>query len=258
MVTLNAYNARRYVIAVRGADYASKLFQIAFGKDGSLFVTLPYLKGFPGRLGVVNVPADHVDGASISFGNEAPVTSHLVKLSHHPSGTAHFSQDGKIHSSVRKEGMPLSSTNCHVFTVMIQGMQFFEQLSSKDRATEDRGIVPFGTSKAPDAVKLVGYMYSRAELARRTGNMTSPWVPCILPSGERRLGICLRTPFEYEGQPYFLVLTYTEIPTIVQGETVHLSLMGGFDDAATSFLLCFYPERGDFAELESKVGCVDR
>jgi hypothetical protein len=50
------------------------------------------------------------------------VTSHLVKYSHHPDGRAHFSQDGKILTAIKRQSIALDRQNGHMFTLYIQGL----------------------------------------------------------------------------------------------------------------------------------------
>src|SRR5213593_1534618 len=103
---LKAYGADRVVIGVRNSSIHKKIFQINFkSKDGSLFVSVPYANLGVGRVGVVECPPG--DPNALLFGDNALVTTHAVKYSHHPDGQAHFSQDGKVFTRIRRKAVPL-------------------------------------------------------------------------------------------------------------------------------------------------------
>ena len=135
-------------------------------KDVSLFVSVPYANLGAGRVGVIECPPG--DPESVMFGESAPVTSHSVKYSHHPDGEAHFSLDGKVFTRIRKKAVPLTAAAGHLFTVMVQGLDRFEDLNQKDVATSKRGIVPMPVHEGPiEALKFVGHLYSSIHFAKR-------------------------------------------------------------------------------------------
>lgn len=262
-----AFSAERYVIAVKAEKYATKIFQILFGKDGSIFITTPYLNNLPGRVGILNVAANTEFPTDIKFGENCPVTSHLVKYSHHPSGRSHFSLTGKVRSDVGKQSTPLHLVNGHLFTLMIQGMRRLSPLKEGEKSNRKRGIVPFSLfDNATDSVKFIGHLYAHSELSRIIhGDSKSPWNIALSSKGERRQGILLATPFKHRNQPHYLQLTMENIPTINEKSEVFLSFLGGFDERSrafdhsmsTSCLLSLYPQSGDIADLAREFGTID-
>ena len=154
---LKAYGADRVVIGVRNASMRKKVFQINFkSKDGSLFVSVPYANLGVGRVGVVEWPPGNPD--SLRFGDSAPVTTHSVKYSHHPDGEAHFSLDGKVFTRVRRKAVPLTSAEGHLFTVMVQGLHQFDDLTQNDIPSPKRGIVSMPIPEGQiEALKFVGH-----------------------------------------------------------------------------------------------------
>ena len=257
---LDAYFARRYVIACEGIGVRAKLFQIAFAKsDGSIFVTFPYGPTGLGRVGQVTLDPTLSYPSCLSVGESFPVTSHAVKYSHHPSGRAHFSLSGKVLNSVGKSAVPLFAANGHIFTVMLQGVEAFAPLEEKDHGNTNRGVVPFGLESQPvKALKFLGYLYSQSELSRRFDSKSnSPWFLSITPSGLTCLSIALATPYRHEDEAYFLLVSLQEIERICDDQETFLTLMGGFDDpntafnhsVPTSFLLSIYPAESDFEDL---------
>lgn len=71
--------------------------------------------------------------ASLSLLDGGKVTGHKVKYSHHPDGRVHFSQDGKIRTVIQKKSIPLSEAEGHLFTVQLQGLKDFGELSAKEK-----------------------------------------------------------------------------------------------------------------------------
>lgn len=266
---INAYSAKRYVIACEGAAVRTKLFQISFAKsDASLFVTFPYYSRGLGRVGLVTLSSKMTYPTDLTVGQSFPVISHYVKYSHHPTGRAHFSLTGKVQSSVGKAAVPLSGANGHIFTVMVQGIESFAPLLPTDRGTPNRGVVPFGLDSHPvGALKFVAHLYSQSELARRsTFNSDSRWFLAVSPAGDTSLSIALITPYRHDSEPYFLVVSLTETDKLTSDQEVFLAFMGAFDEPdtafnhslETSFLMCIYPAQEDFDQLVRRFGTIDR
>ncbi|GLZ84687.1 hypothetical protein Pres01_07380 [Metapseudomonas resinovorans] len=268
MPAINVYCADRYVIAagINGKKY--KIFQIAFSSsDASLYVTFPYLEGCLGRLGAVKLPAGQESFEKLTIGEDFPVTSHLVKYSHHPSGQAHFSLTGKIKTSIKKQSVPLHAANGHIFTANFQGIHHFKALEDNKKATNKRGIVPFSfDEKEISSIKFVCHIYSDQELGRRVSHkLKSPWTLVHLPSGEKCIGIPLATPIHIDGQRRFLFITAQATGSTLTGKDKGISFMGGFDHDSTvfnhgletEFLMMFVHESESFEELSLKFGSID-
>ncbi len=267
MPTVNVYSAARYVIGIHTPLSSRKLFQIGFSTDGSLFVIFPYYRSGSGRLGLVHLDETLRYPTSLTIGENFPATSHYVKYAHHVSGRAHFSLSGKISSSIGKQAVPLAEADGHVFTVMLQGLEYFDPISSKDRGTEKRGVVLFPFEQKPlEAVKFLGMIYSEKVVARMFNHRhESPWMRIVLPDGSGRPGLLLTTPLMKDGQKYFLLLSAERMNTICTSQETYISLMGGFDvpnvawnlDVQTSFLMFIYPSTADLGDLVRQFGTVD-
>jgi len=260
---LKAYSAERVIVGIRNATLRKKIFQINFTKNGSLFVSIPYAKLGVGRVSVVECPPGNPE--SLDFGDSAPVTTHAVKYSHHPDGEAHFSQDGKVFTRIRRKAVPLIAAEGHLFTLVIQGLHRFDDVAQKDVATAKRGIVLMPISDGPlEALKFVGHLFSSSYFARHLlkTEMDSPFIPVIRPDGQRLVSIVLATKLMEKNRPYLLVVTVERIGTIATYSDFTVQLMGGFDhpDVAfdqsrpTSFLIMMYPELRDINDLISSVG----
>ena len=268
MPAINVYCADRYVIAADFNGQKHKIFQIAFSpSDASLYVTFPYLEGCLGRLGVAKLPAGQGAFEKLTIGNDFPVTSHLVKYSHHPTGQAHFSLTGKVKTSVIKKSVPLHAASGHIFTANFQGINFFKALEANKKATNKRGIVSFAfDEKEISSIKFVCHIYSEQELGKRVSHkLKSPWTLVHLPNGEKCIGIPLATPIHIDGQRRFLFLTAQVTEPSLTGKDKGISFMGGFDQESivfnhnleTEFLMMFIHDSENFEELSLKFGTID-
>lgn len=261
---LGALKADRYVITIRTATYVSKLFQIQFGKDGSMYVAMPYLENARGRVGEVKILANT---NTAELGANAPLTSHGVKYAHHPGGEAHFSLTGKVRTDIRKQSVKLHEVNGHLFSISFHGMSRFEPQPPDEISTSKRAIVEFEvTDDEPESIVFMAHYYSRSVLAKRflilLGN---PWL-AVGAQDAVYPGVVLATPYWHNGEDHFLQLTLLhssdrKLPQVDAGTL----FMGGFDIAAhqqdrtrdRSLLMCIYPETGNLQEILDACGTID-
>jgi len=216
---------------------------------------------------VVKLPAGKGAFEKLTVGENFPVTSHLVKYSHHPSGQAHFSLTGKVRTSIKKQSVPLHVVSGHIFTATFQGIHFFKALEENKKATSKRGIVPFAFDETEiSSIKFVCHIYSEQELGKRVSHkLKSPWTLVHLPSGEKCIGIPLATPIHIDGQRRFLFLAAQATEPSLTGQDKGISFMGGFDQESTvfnhssetEFLMMFIHESKNLEDLSLKFGTID-
>lgn len=270
-LTIPAFISNRFVQTIEAAGDRRKVFQVFFGKrDGSLFVAFPYYRYSSGLLAIATLKANQFGPTSVSLVERGKVTGHRVKYSHHPDGACHFSQDGKIISSVRKQSVRHDQAKGHVFSVQLQGLHDFSKLRAKERApmlSESKTIINWkfdGT--APAAYKFVGLLYMVADLGSMTRKMgTKPWVEIKRPDGSKVIGAILAGPQASPAARYCLVLTCEGIPRLDADKSSTLTFAGGFDPREvalnhkndTSFLALAYPTLDEYQELLQKIGTVD-
>jgi len=94
--------SERVVCVVKVGELRAKAFQIGFERDGSLFIHFPYFRHRIGILSSAEIPATGERKVDVSLEHGGKVTSHLIKYSHHTDGRAHFSQDGKIFTAIKR------------------------------------------------------------------------------------------------------------------------------------------------------------
>ena len=109
--SVDAFRAERIVCVLKTSDKRYKAFQIAWGRDGSLYVTFPY---FPHREGILTsftLPGNGRRETVLNLEEGGKVASHDVKYSHHPSGQANFSKTGKVITEIKRQAVPLTQHN---------------------------------------------------------------------------------------------------------------------------------------------------
>ena len=112
------------------------------------------------------------------------VTSHLVKYSHHVDGRAHFSQDGKIFTTIKRQSVALEKQDGHIFSLLIQGLNALDP-AQDDLQSSNHAAIEFAM-EPPAAVKFVGRWFDVN--AMRFSNPTTtigPVVPGLDPDGKR-------------------------------------------------------------------------
>jgi hypothetical protein len=68
-------------------------------------------------------------GTQLDLTPGGKIASHAVKYAHHPDGEAHFSQDGKVLTAIRRKAVPLDAAAGHLFTVHVVGFAAFKTLT---------------------------------------------------------------------------------------------------------------------------------
>lgn len=268
-LALTCFRSERYVITIASASGRYKILQVVFGnKDGSIYVNFPYFVNHEGLVSLVHFPGNIQLPTSLSLEPGGKVTSHLVKYSHHPTGRAHFSQDGKVLSEIRKESVPLNKAEGHIFTTMFQGLEYFEPADHvKDAGyTKKRTTLNFSFEDTePEAIKIVGRWYRLTNLAKRIqGTVSGPAVPCETPDGKKYWAFLLGHPYDVENKDSVLMLTCEAVPKLDKDEESALTFIGGFDHPKTvndtkvdtTFLAFSYPIQ-NHEELKHKLGSID-
>jgi len=259
----------RCVFTVEVNSKCYKMLQILFGKDGSLYVNFPYFKHKEGLTSLVTVPANISYPTHVELNPGGKATTHLVKYSHHPDGTAHFSQDGRVRSTVRKKSVPLTEVDDHLFTIKLQGLDGFETVKpneTKNRSTKRKIVNLRFHGIQPQAFKITGWWSSRANLVGKIQiGATSPIYQCWSRDGKHRgLGVLLANPSKIDNEEFFLMLSFVPIPKFDKQRSASLNFLGGFDHTEiindlskeTTFLSFTYPVT-EIDELAKNIGTID-
>jgi len=264
---VNAFRSERIILTVKRDEGRHKLVQIIFGRDGSLFVNFPYFRHRTGILAAATIPGNGQKTSEVNLQLGGKVASHLVKYAHHPDGRAHFSQDGKVRTAIKRQSIALDRQEGHIFSVLFQGLEAFD---AADDAKDAAGVSPkrtvltfeFPISAHRDAMKIVG-RWSLASALRFREPTTSigPIVPTQDPEGQIRNAFLLASPNEHV--EHVLLVTCELIPALSL-EPHALVFYGGFDGREimndttreAGFLGFIYPA-ADAEALKATIGTVD-
>jgi hypothetical protein len=116
-----------------------------------IFVNFPYQPDEPGLISRVELPA----GSSRTFNltDTADATTQKVKYSHPIDGNSHFSQTGKVRTTVYNQACRLDASAGHFFSADFSGLALFRKC--KDNAL---GVqFEFDTAHPVDPLHCAGY-----------------------------------------------------------------------------------------------------
>ena len=263
-VNIDAVRSDRVVCVINNGEIRVKVFQILFGKDGSLFITFPYLKNRTGILSSAVIPATGTTTSQVNLQRGGKVTSHLVKYSHHPDGRAHFSQDGKIFTAIKRQSIPLDKQHGHLFSLLIQGLDALSPvnpLKDVSKSAAKKVLLDFPVKPSP-AFKFVGRWFNVDGLrCSEPTDSIGPIVPTRDEDGLFRAACMVASP--YANPRHVLLLTCYPIPSL-GSEPECFCFYGGFDPKVAmadphkeaGFLAFNYPIT-DADEVRARIGSVD-
>lgn len=237
MLNLKILAAKSHIITLTNSGVRYKLFRLDFQKDGSLLVNFPYYKSSIGIASKVHMRINNQRTyESLSLTEDARITSHRIKYSHHTTGEALFSMDGKIHTEIRKKSVPLSESMGHVFTVQIQGFKGFDEaLGEKyDHGwKQERSTIHFDVPKDLGAIRFVAtwehYNHFIKDIKVPMKNQgIGPQVAYNDPK-DPGLGFMLSPDLNNPFNDYILLLRAHQMPILDKDRDSLLSFIGGFD-----------------------------
>jgi hypothetical protein len=252
---VDCHRSERYIIAVQTASHRSKVFQIMFQKkDGSLFINFPYYEHNEGIVSLITWSPNNPPPVDLSLELGGKITSHLVKYSHHPTGRAHFSQNGKVLTAIKKQSVPIDEVAGHEFTIQLQGLGSFQQLEPEHEMltpSPKRTTLKFSFgAEEPEAVKFVGFWYSQQAISRSlTSGTIGKLMELNTPNGKTFRAFICSAPHGHAGDEKILAVACQAIPRLDKNEETCLTFIGGFDrpeivnnlNQTTSFLALSYP-----------------
>src|SRR5450432_4000472 len=258
------------VVTVGSYETNVELCAVVFGKDGSIYVTVG---AYPGGSGIVaNTPliAREDGGATISLREGGFTTRHLVKFSHHPDGEAHFSQNGKVRTLVRRVSFPLASSKRYLFHVRLYNVREFRAFDPARRRRGRIYVRKIYPESIPFAISVDAEWHLLTEVEAWTRDaMIGPWGTVVNKdeeAGAEKSYCLIRPPRNNPYANHLLLLrceTALEVPEISAPAFI---LIGGLDApraakdgapaAGTGCLACMYPV-SDIAGLETALGSID-
>jgi hypothetical protein len=257
---VDAIRAERIVCTVRARQLRVKAFQIVFHKDGGFFISFPYFRHRTGLLSISSIPANGSRKSQVNLEYGGKVTSNRVKYSHHVDGRAHFSQDGKIVTAIKRQSIALDKQHGHIFSLLIQGLTALDpardELQSAKRAAIEFAMEP------PKAIKFVGRWFN-VNAMRFSNPMRTigPVVPSLDPDGNRTDQIF--TASSYGNARHVLVISCIPIPALGSEPEIFL-FYGGFsspdimnDPSQEAGFLAFLYPIAESDKLRERLGSVN-
>jgi hypothetical protein len=187
-----------------------------------------------------------------------------LKYSHHTDGGAHFSQDGKVKTVVRRQSVSLGEQQGHIFTLLIQGLRAFESLGTAKENTisSRRTTLTFEIKdRFPKAVRIIGRWYWIEDLpVDPRPPIFGPQIQAIDPDGIVHNAFIVGSPHD---KKHVLVLTCIPQDSVSPAHDL-MMFLGGVDPASrttnakrpTGFLAFLYPA-GDYEQLKQRLGSID-
>jgi hypothetical protein len=246
------------VAKVTGAH--RRIAKVKFNHDGSIYVFFPSFEKTEGVVCRASLRAGQTGQTTLDLTENGRVTAHLVKYAHHPDGEAHFSQDGKVKTEVRRKSVPLIKQRGHLFTIQAQNIDSFRMLP-----TPRREQLTLELPESMRALKITGWRFHLSDLKLPEGVVpTEPSKGIQTSDGVVRVGLFVAPP---EGETFddvVLFLAIEETTLLSEDKAPHLIFLGGFDPTAivlnhtvnTEFLAFAYP-CSDFEQLKERIGCID-
>lgn len=249
-----------------------QLFRIQFAKDGSIYIQLPYFNDSRGVLGYITRDPSQEYPASHQLEN-GKVTTERVKYTHHPDGEAHFSQDGKVLTEIRRKACPFDEVQGQLFSLMFRGFESFKEIKdwSKVKRKKNQVHLGFDIAHADSEIRLcnvVGMIESFDNLCKQTYQQFGKTrnkihgVTLTGPDGRTMDFRVIRNPFSLRKDQVLLIGMQ-----ILDADSKEpwLSFLGGFDpesvmlnhDMESSFLCLSYGRLDQFDDLEKSLGSID-
>jgi hypothetical protein len=262
------FQSERFIFTAQVGNIRHKLCQVFFGKsDGTIYVTFPYFEIKEG-IASVGINSPFLVRSDINLETNGKVTSYPVKYAHHPDGEAHFSQDGRVKTLIRKKSVALQDIEDHIFTLYMQDLSRFEiDLTLEDHQPKlKRTILNFDfKDKSPKAVKIVGRWFGwKSLISRAQGKIMGPKVHGQTPDGKTAPMFLVGPPKDWPMEKYFLSISCEEIDVLDKNNGALMLFMGGFDKPSvindlsqpSSFLCVSYPA-SNYKDLLGRIGSID-
>ncbi len=253
-----------------------KIFKLIFNKkDGSIFLTLPRLKNTEGILSYSEIPAGSRN-ADVSMKQSGTATSHIVKYSHHPDGTAHFSLTDKVRTEIRKKSEELMKYDGHFCSITIQSPSALildeltigeEEIYTPMYSSKDQTIAFNFDYEESVAFKFIFY-YFPVENYESYIKIPKDWIwyepglSAINENGEFLEQIFfISSTKEAIGAKHVMMVRAAPVTKV--SKEPRISFIGGFDpgnkqkdlEVALGFLALSYPI-DDFKALVKEIGSV--
>lgn len=257
-----------FVVGVTNKGITSKIFRIHFHQNNkgeeSIIVSLPYFEKTKGLLSRMTYPANSrlVDKLSMKIGGKT--TSNTVKFSQWIDGNSHFSEDGKILTTIKNFSNPLSTQIGHLFTIQIQGLKGFKLKTDVKKKTIKEVDLDFTLLHEVKSIKFTGWWYDASVTHDNSGKHFGNPYAFKKDDGTFERAFALQAPQGYKISDKILFISVSPMPLLSKERGSRLLFIGGFDQREVfnditkdfHFLAASYPVR-DFKKLLKEIGSID-
>lgn len=208
---MSIHESKRHVVLTSSPAGDRKIFSVSFDKrDGSIFVHLPYHTSHEGILGVAG--GVKIDQGRFAYDSFIPIakTNHYLKFSYHPDGRTHFSQTGKIITSLVRHVEPLADNRGPIFYVKALGLSGFQLLMEAERRASETKKALFAAHFDEDVsgVSFTGFLKPRSEMQPRDGStLSEPFGNIVLPNGHYLPALAIGSPYHMKHHDRVLAIT---------------------------------------------------
>ncbi len=249
---LRYYAARHTTVLAATPLGQFKLFQIAFGKDGSIYLPFPYLETKRGLLSEVD-PSIEPDPKTISLRRNGIDVTTDVKFSHHTSGIVQFSKTGGQDLLPRRQSFRLDGPIGKIFDLHVYWLHGFTQFDPEKAGKTF--LLPF---QLPDEHRTSLHVW--AEWRRKKdiidnlepgGTWLGPGVSAITrATGTEVRFLLLGQPEGFPLRDHVLMLSVEEVVHADGADIPTMIFLGGYDQhegaaPATQRMLAFMYPVGD-------------
>ncbi len=212
------HESKRHVIAAETPSGTYKIFALGYSnKDSSLFIDLPYLER-DGLIGVATGTRNQLGGLSDQGFMPRVHTKHCIKFSYHPDGRTQFSQDGKIFTTLRHDGVPLSEKTGPICTITAYGLSGFPCVTQKDLRKDPatKGVWALTSSTELPGATFTVFLKSENDLRTPSpGGIGSPVGTMTTQSGSMIIpAIAIGQPTAGRRHDRVLVVAYRPLATV--------------------------------------------
>ena len=212
--TINTIRSKHFQLIFRTEESAHNLLQISFGKDGSIYFGSECFKNPLGTIESLVVPPGQ-QTSNIKLENIDDSLKTIKKTSVHQSGQTHVSVRESEKKILVKKIAPLPGYNGHLFTIQIQGFEFFSDAQPPQFRDFPGQIHTLDAKDHCEAVRAVAWYYDADVLKSRIPNQKAQLGPS-LPlmdeiTGKRYAGMALSPPLDMANSEKILILQF--IPT---------------------------------------------
>jgi hypothetical protein len=245
----------------------SKLCQITFNKNGSVFAQFTYFGQATGVVAAyVLTPGQTTH--KVLLAESGLLASVPVKYSHPPSGNAHFSQDGRVVSKIRRQSFELAASEGHLFELHAWYLHAFEQIKPGEEKLRRLYLPWLFNGPFPEGVALAVEWRRKTGLRSLKPTAAASWGPLVeLPrwtDGQLFKAMLVGQPAGYALQDHVLVINVGAIPKPPSLDRPSTVFFGGWDEheqsknpaVGTGYLTFLYPA-GSADDLKQAGRTVD-